>query len=160
MDDDKLDEKLLVKNIYGEVLPHRIKYRNTSISVMSAKITCILENDLTFELYNVHPDVVFALRKYEAGEIYDDRETIIDVLIEIPNVRRALNRYLKRIVIDEYDESKGAYSASVEFGNDSFVIKKKMVPSHAILLARILDKPIYVKKDLVEHQLRFHRSED
>ncbi|MEM4431128.1 MAG: hypothetical protein QXT88_02060 [Desulfurococcaceae archaeon] len=151
-------ELLLVKKIYGELVEQTIWFKNSPIPVVEARIKCLLENDELFQLDNVHPEVVFMLKKIDGEEIDDDRESIVDVIFSLEIVKNIMRHYLKRVIIDKFDHETRLYSAIAEFGNSSIEIRRTMIPSHAILLARLLEKPIYVRRELVMMQNRFYRG--
>lgn len=150
------NDLILVKKVFGELVEQKIKIRGSVIPVVEARIKCLLENDVFFLLENVHPEIVFMLKKIEGEDLYDDRESILDVVFNIEKVKDIMNHYLKRVIIDKFDHNTGLYSAVAEFGNSTIEVRKTMIPSHAILLAKLLEKPIYVKRELVEMQNRFY----
>ncbi len=147
-----MDELLLVKEVRGEIIPRQIFYGEGFISILDTRITCVLEDDREFYLERVPPDIVLSLKKMDGETINDERERFVDVLLSMPEVIGMLGKYLKRVVIDELNNETGVYSATVEFGDGEVIIKRKMVPSHAIFLARLTNKPIYVRKELVDRQ--------
>ena len=146
------DELILVREVYGEIIPRQVFYGKETISILDTRITCILEDNRKFYLERVPPDIVWSLKRINGEKLNDDRERFVDILLSIPDVISVLGKYLKRIVIDNIDERTGTYSATVEFGDGSIVVKRKMVPSHAIFLAKLTNKPIYVRKELVDQQ--------
>lgn len=143
---------LLVKKVYGEIIRRELYYSGTRFSVLDTRITCVLEDNRSFYLERVPPEIIFSLNRIEGKELEDDRERFVDILLSIPEIIDILGRYLKRVVIDKFDEKTGVYSATVEFADGNITLRRKMVPSHAIFLARLTKKPIYVKKELVEYQ--------
>jgi len=149
------DELILVKHVYGELISRSVKLDKTVLTVLDARIVCVLEDNRSFYLENVPPEIVYSLKKLSGEDMNDDRERIVDILISIPEVVSILGRYLRRVVIEEYDATTGVYSASAEFEDGGIRIKRKMVPSHAIFLAKLTSKPIYVKKKLVDQQEEF-----
>ena len=60
---------------------------------------------------------------------------------------------LEKVIIDELDTNTGLYTAKL-FINIEGKMKMTipMVPSHAIYLALLTDKPIYVDEDLVNDE--------
>ncbi|WFO75942.1 bifunctional nuclease family protein [Desulfurococcaceae archaeon MEX13E-LK6-19] len=118
-------------------------------------IVCRLEDGRDFNLFSVPQDIVVAIRKIKGYKVEDDRETIYDILLSSPESIEAVRKHLKRVVIDSINPLTYTYSAIAEFGADGALIKRKMVPSHAILLALLSDKPIYVKRELVDEQERY-----
>ncbi|MEM0380908.1 MAG: hypothetical protein QXX35_05565 [Desulfurococcaceae archaeon] len=146
------DDLLLVREIYGQVIKKKVFYGNKSFSILDTRIKCILEDNRKFYLERASPEIVFFLRELNGKQTRDDRERFVDILMSIPGIIDSLSKYMRKIVIDNYDEKTGLYSASVEFCDGSIVIKRKMIPSHAIFLAKLAKKPVYVKKSLVDQQ--------
>lgn len=146
------DDLLLVREVHGEVIKKKISYGNKRFSILDTRIKCILEDNRFFYLDRVSPEIVFFLKELNGETIGDEREGFIDILLSIPEVINILGKYVKRIVIDNFNNKSGTYSASVEFGDGTIVIKRKMIPSHAIFLAKLTRKPIYVRKQLVDQQ--------
>lgn len=118
-------------------------------------IVCRLEDGRDFNLFSVPQDVVIAIRKIKGYSVDDERETIYDILLSSPESIESIRRHLRRVIIDSINPVTYTYSATAEFSTDGALIKRKMVPSHAILLALFAEKPIYVKKELVDEQERF-----
>jgi len=147
------DEILLVKKVEAEIIHRRIRNgRYNDIVIVDTRIKCILEDNRVFYLEKVPPEIVYSLKRIDGVDLGDDRERFIDVLLSIPEVIEIIAKHLKSVVIDEFDEETGVYSASVEFSDGNIVIVRKMIPSHAIFLAKLAGKPIYVKKKLVDQQ--------
>ncbi len=121
-------------------------------------IICRLEDGREFKLYSVPIEIVEMIRKikgyetYSETELKDDRETLYDILISTPGALEELGKHLRRVVIDSINPETYTYSASAEFGDGNTVIRRKMIPSHAILMAMITHKPIFVRKILVDQQ--------
>jgi len=129
-------------------------------------ITCRLEDGREFRLYSVPIDIVEMIRKikgyntYMEEEFNDDRETLYDIILTTPNAIDALGRHLRRVVIDSINPETYTYSATAEFGEDKMIIRRKMIPSHAILLALITHRPIYIRKVLVDQQEEFREESE
>lgn len=146
------DELLLVREVHGEFIKRRVVLEEQLISVIDARVTCVLEDDRVFHLERVPPEIVFSLKKMNGENIGDDRERLVDILVSVPEAINSIAKYLKRIIINSVDSDTGIYSALVEFGDGAITIKRKMVPSHAIFLARLTNRPIYIKRELVDQQ--------
>jgi bifunctional DNase/RNase len=120
-------------------------------------INLFLDNGKTFTMYYVPLEVVSALNQLEDESITDEyvvkRESIFDLLPQLEFFRQNLAKTIVRVVIDSLDEATGLYTATIELRFDTVSIQKKMIPSHAIFLARIAGKPIFVHKTLVEEEL-------
>ncbi|ABN69909.1 hypothetical protein Smar_0808 [Staphylothermus marinus F1] len=119
------------------------------------RIVCLLEDGRFFILERVPFDIVVSLKKLDGEEIDDERERLVDVLSSMPDILDILGKHLRRVVINEIDPKTGVYSAIAEFSDGNMAIKRRMVPSHAIFLAKLTNKPIYVKKELVDQQEEF-----
>lgn len=151
------NDLILVKKVYGELVEQKIRIRGSLLPVVEARIKCLLENDEFFLLENVHPEIVFMLKKIEGEDLQDERESILDIIFSLEKVKDIMRHYLKRIIIDKFDYTTRLYSAVAEFGNSTIEVRRTMIPSHAILLAKLLEKPIYIKKELIEIQNRFYK---
>ncbi len=122
-------------------------------------IICELSDGREFTLAHVSWDVAREIMRMQGGHIADDRETIYEVLSSMPGVIDEIRRNLRRVVIDSLNPHTLVYSAYAEFGFDEIVIRRKMIPSHAIMLALLADKPIYVKKSLVDEREQMEDEE-
>lgn len=128
-------------------------------------ISCRLEDGRVFRLYSVPIDIVLVVKKLKGSDLEleymlkDDRETIFDVIVSIPKAIEEVGKHLKRVVIDSINPETYTYAATAEFGQENTVIRRKMIPSHAILLALLTHKPIYVRKILVDQQQEFEEDE-
>ncbi|BCU70532.1 bifunctional nuclease family protein [Stygiolobus caldivivus] len=121
-----------------------------------------LEDSREFKMFYIPPEIVILVNKLQGKNEYeqivasDNRESIYDVLYDILSFSSDVKEYLKkivnRVIIDDIVRESGVYVATVEFKFDGVIIEKKLIPSHAVLLALLCDKPIYVKKQLVEEQ--------
>ncbi len=139
-----LDEDLVkVVDVYGEIQYERL---------FVTRIICILEDGRSFFLERVPFDIVLALKRMHGEEIPDDRERLVDILLSMPQVLEVIGRNLRRVIINELDEESGVYSAIAEFTDGEVMIQRKMVPSHAIFIAALTKKPIYIAKRLVDQQ--------
>jgi bifunctional DNase/RNase len=120
----------------------------------SPAIVCYLDDNRQFMLSNVPVEIVLAIRKLNNKDgIIEERENVFDILNFIPEVKDNLEKHIEKVIIDQLNEKIGVYSASIElkFG-DSIVIEKRMIPSHAVFLALLTKKPIYVRRNLVDEQ--------
>lgn len=144
------DECIKVEEIEAFVLP----------GTPSAPVILLrLENEKEFYLYYVPYEVVEALNMLGGVDISirrvvgRDRESIFDVLAMHEGLRDALVQNLEYVVIDELDEETGLFTAKAIFSDRRNVyLVRRMIPSHAVFLAVIARKPIYVKDELVEKQ--------
>jgi len=119
-----------------------------------------LEDGREFTLYNVPFEIVQALNKLEENEeisAFGQRETIFDVLADLHSFVEELGKHLEHVVIDEIDYTTFLYTAKVSFNLNGLYMIRRMVPSHAIFLARLFKKPIYVSKRLVDEQEEYER---
>ena len=126
-----------------------------------------LEDDREFKMFQIPPEIVILVNKIQGKNDYeqfigsDRRESIYDVLYDIitfsSDIKENLKNMVNRVIIDDIIKEYGVYVATVEFKFDGIIIEKKLIPSHAVLLALLCDKPIYVKKELVEEQEKEER---
>ncbi|NPA04620.1 MAG: bifunctional nuclease family protein [Crenarchaeota archaeon] len=117
-----------------------------------------LEDGRDFTLYYVPYEIVFAINKMQSSHYADQlqpltgRESIFDVLLDLSHSLDKLRDTLVRVVIDEFDYDTSLYTATAEFDLGGIIMKRRMIPSHAIYLALLLGKPIYVLSSLVDQQ--------
>ena len=117
-------------------------------------ISLLLEDGEEFTMVNIPVDVAEAIKILNEGELPPRRQSIYTFLSSHEDFKESLRKTLKRVVIDEVEMETGVYTATVEFEDGGISISVKMIPSHAIYLALISDKPIYVNKKLVEMESR------
>jgi len=125
---------------------------------VSPRLILHLEDGRRFYLENVSYDIFVSIRRnLEEEGLDEERSMITDVIESVPEFIAALSRNLKHVVIDSFNPDKGVYSATVEFVNGKFSTRRKMIPSHAIYLAIIAGKPVYVSEELVDEQERLYK---
>ena len=120
-----------------------------------------LEDGREFTLYNVPFEIVQALNRLEESEevpVFGQRETVFDVLADLRSFIEELGKHLEHVVIDEIDYTTFLYTAKASFNLGGLYMIRRMVPSHAIFLARLFKKPIYVSKRLVDEQEEYEKS--
>ncbi len=142
------EELLKVERVEAFLTP---TYPNIPVMV------CHLEDGRTFELYHVPYEIVRAVNKImEEGELIPsakERETVFDILPLFKSVLEELNERIVRVVIDYLDQETALYTATLEIKTpEGIVMKVPMVPSHAIYLALLTRRPIYVLRKLVDEQ--------
>ncbi len=137
------DELIRVVEVFSDV-----EYERFFIT----RIICRLEDGRIFVLERVPFDIILGLKRIRGEEIGDDRERFVDILLSMPNVIEMLGKHLDRVIINEIDHETGVYSALAEFSDGEMIIRRKMVPSHAIFLAVLTGKPIFVRRGLVDEQ--------
>ncbi len=132
---------------------------NPSIPVISLK----LEDGDEFYLYNVPYDIIDVIKKIREDFANDldgpMRESIFDLLSKHDDFKNLISEDLDYVIVDEYDPETMLFTAKVAFSNGGARIVKRMVPSHAIFLALIAGKPIYVTRELVEFEKNLHGEE-
>jgi len=117
-----------------------------------------LEDGREFKMFQIPVEIVIALNRLQEKRDYeeflrgDKRENIYDILAFSSEVKDQLNKIINRVIINDVNEEYGVYIATVEFKFDGVIIEKQLIPSHAIFLALVANKPIYVKKNLVDEQ--------
>lgn len=149
------DVLLEVKSVTAMILPS-----TPSVPV----IVMELEDGREFTLYNVPIDIVEALTKMEsAGDeptMPGPRETIYDVMIAMKEFLKELGERLEYVVVDYLDPQTYLYTAKAAFNLGGIYMFRRMVPSHAVFLATLFGKPIYVSKKLVDEQEAMHGEEE
>ena len=119
-----------------------------------------IEDGRTFTLYGVPYEIVLAINKLQNPEdvnSLDHRESFYDIVLEFKGHIEALGKLLQKVVIDDLDYSTGLYSATAEFLLEGIIMRRRMIPSHAIFMALLFNKPVYVKKRLVDEQEEYER---
>ncbi len=122
---------------------------------ISGALTCYLERGGSFVLYYVPVEVARAIARLKAlDEVIelanDFRDSIYELLIMMSPKLKELGNSIERVVIDGYNERNAAYSASLYLNADGIEVKYTLIPSHAIFLALLFNKPIYVTEDIVK----------
>lgn len=142
----------------------RVKRVDTFFYPLHAIPTMVLylEDSREFKMFYIPPEIVILVNKLQGKNEYegitgnDNRESLYDILYDIisfyTDIKENLKKIVNRVIIDDIIKESGVYVATVEFKFDGVIIEKKLIPSHAVLLALLCDKPIFVKKQLVEEQ--------
>ncbi len=123
-------------------------------------LQCTLEDGRVFNLYSVPGEVVFAINRIKGVNIENNRETIFEILPLFNSDLKDLGKRIDKVIIDEIDETTQLYTAKIYIKGDGFVISKKMVPSHAVFLAYLIDIPIYVSEELVIKQIELEAENE
>ena len=120
-----------------------------------------LEDGREFTLYNVPYEIVRAINKLQASgpDTLGERETIFDVIVDMREFVSGIGARLERVVVDEIDYTTALYTAKAFFDLGGIYMTRRMVPSHAIFLALLFGRPIYVSKRLVDEQEMYGRRE-
>jgi len=156
-------EKLLVENYSIKFITSR-----NGRFLENIVLELFLEDGRVFRMGGISIDIAAEIRKYLAKSggpstrigtdlinRNDPRFTIIDMLIDFPDIERVLHESIKEVVIDYFDPNYNIYGASIVL-DDSYTIAKKrvmMIPSHAILLALIANRKVFVARELVDDQM-------
>ena len=122
---------------------------NPRIPVMNLK----LEDGEDFYLYSIPYDIVEVFRKVNGDEVLEEgfeRQSIFDILSQHDDFKNMFKEDLDYVIIDEFDPETMLFTASVYFSNGAARIVRKMIPSHAIFLALVAEKPVYVSKEIVD----------
>lgn len=156
-------EKLLVKN-------YQIKFITSEDGRFLENIilNLFLEDGQRFIMGGIPLEIATEIRKYLSKysssesshgkklviSTDDARYTIFDILLDIPDIEKILYNSVKEVIIDYYDSEYNIYGATIELDKNYTIAKKRvlMIPSHAILLALLANKKIYVSGKLVADQ--------
>ncbi|ALU12000.1 hypothetical protein EYM_07060 [Ignicoccus islandicus DSM 13165] len=112
-----------------------------------------LEDGREFVLYNVPYEVVKSINKLQGVSIRErPRETIFDLFTYFKGIRDELEKIVEKVVIDEVDEYTGLYTAKLYINLKAMKMIIPMVPSHAIYIALVVEKPIYVDESLIKNK--------
>ena len=119
-------------------------------NMYSTVIHCQLEDGRSLSLYHVPYEIVIALNNLEQiEETAVVRASIFDILPQLAFFKEGISKILHRVIIDKLDLNTGLYTATAEFRFGELIVKRNMIPSHAIYLATVAGKPIYVTEELV-----------
>lgn len=124
----------------------------TGIGAYVIELNLILEGGKTFKMVNIPADVAEAIRVYNNEAPYPSRQSLFAFLLNNEYFREMLTNTMKDVRIDHLDQNTGLYTATVNFQEEGVSLAVKMIPSHAVYLALIAGKPIYVREDLVDEQ--------
>jgi len=142
-----------LKEKKGKVL-YRTKYIESYIASEDPLIPTIvlfLENGDELELYNVPLEIAQYVAEGEPVRALGSREraTIFDLIWTHEDIINLLKEDIDSVVIDEFDEKTMLYSAKVVFRNGNITFERRFVPSHAIFLALVTGKDIYVTDEVI-----------
>ncbi|HIH90261.1 bifunctional nuclease family protein [Ignicoccus hospitalis] len=129
-------------------------YQNAHLTPITVMI-CKLEDSRTFRLYYIPIEIVYAIKNLKEGfgEVpRNARNSLFDILPYFESVIENFKSVIEKVVIDELDEDSGLYTAKLFLNLGSVKLSIPMIPSHAIYLALITDKPIYVDEKLLERE--------
>ncbi len=133
---------------------------NRGFSWYVVELNLALEDGRVFTMINIPSDVAEALAVHRGLLSPPRRQSIYTFLLNNESFKEVLTRGLKRVIIDELDPATGLYTASVDFEDEGVNITIKMIPSHAVYLALLAGRSIYVRKELVEQQERLGEYEE
>jgi len=116
-----------------------------------------LEDGREFEMAGVEPYVLLALNKMHGEDDYqgllrDRRASIFDLLMSIDQFKKVLKEHVESVTIADLNKEFGTYIAYIRLKFDDIIIEKPMIPSHAIYLAILAEKPIYVNEKLLNNE--------
>ncbi len=127
----------------------------TGLSGYIIELNLALEDGRVFTMVNIPSDVAEALKVYTEAATIPRRQSVFTFILNSETFKEALVKGLKSVAIDELDTATGLYTASVNLEDEGVNMSIKMIPSHAVYLALISGKDIYVKKSLVDQQEKF-----
>ncbi len=123
-------------------------------------ISCHLEDGRQFNLYYVPYEIVIAINRIQGEDYEVDRESLFDVLPMIAGeFKDTLKSRVRAVYIDGLNRKTMLYSATMEIKVNGAIIKRKMIPSHAIYLALLTNSEVYVAEELVKHQEELSRTQ-
>ncbi|MEM0174304.1 MAG: bifunctional nuclease family protein [Sulfolobaceae archaeon] len=127
-------------------------------------IVCYLEDGRQFYLFHVPPEIVISInrilgvRGYEEMQEGNKRDSIYEILETISEIKEIINKRIEKVIVNDIIREYGVYVATVELKFDGIIIERRMIPSHAIYLAILGERPIFIKKELVDEQERESRE--
>jgi len=150
------DSLIRVVDVYVSQRLVRDIYRGFSWYMVELNLA--LEDGRVFTMVNIPSDVAEAIAIHKGSATPPRRQSLFTFLLSNENFKDVLARGLKRVVIDELDPTTGLYTASVDFEDEGVSLTIKMIPSHAVYLALLAGRSIYVKKELVDQQERLEEE--
>jgi bifunctional DNase/RNase len=121
----------------------------TGIGAVLFGLRLYLEDNKKLTLVNIPPEIAATIARINSGEAPPERQSIFDILANNEKFRDVFYDLLEKVIIDELNTNTGLYNAKAVFTSEGVTLSVKMIPSHAIFLALVLDKPIYVTEELV-----------
>ncbi|MBE9391194.1 bifunctional nuclease family protein [Fervidicoccus fontis] len=118
-------------------------------------ILLILENGDEFELYNVPLEIArFVINGSSIlnGNEKKERIDIFSFIAMHEDILNLIKDDLEKVVIDEYDPTTMLYTAKVYFRKGKTMLVRRFIPSHAIFLAMIAGKDVYVSERILNIQ--------
>ena len=131
----------------------RVEAFITPTSPHTTVIVCHLEDGRQFYLYHVPLEIVVAINRFHDEAYQLERESIFDLLSFFKELLKSdIGSKLGDVYIDYLNPQTYLYSASVEIKVNGATIRKRMIPSHAIFLALLMGKNVYVSEKLIQQQ--------
>jgi bifunctional DNase/RNase len=121
-------------------------------------IVCYLEDGRQFYLFQVPPEIVISINRLQGIKGYEElseamkRDSIYEILENLSEIKEIISKRIEKVIVNDMIKEYGVYVAVVELKFNGIVIERRMIPSHAIYLALLGDRPIYIKKTLVDEQ--------
>ena len=136
----------------------RVEAFITPTSPHTTVIVCHLEDGRQFYLYHVPLEIVVAINRFHDEAYQLERESIFDLLSFFKELLKSdIGSKLGDVYIDYLNPQTYLYSASIEIKVNGATIRKRMIPSHAIFLALLMGKNVYVSEKLVQQQEELSR---
>lgn len=139
----------ILKAVDVDAYIRRLSDPRTGLTYDITVLELKLENGKTFIMSNVPLEIVEAINVFKNNINMPRRQSLYIFLMGNEDFREAIVRNVKEVVIDELDSRTGLYTASLILEGDGFNLTLKMIPSHAVFIALLAQKPIYVREDLV-----------
>ncbi len=153
-------EERLIRVAYVSPFSRILRDEDLGFGAYIVGLRLILENNKNFILVNVPYEVASAIKMINEGDVPPRRQSLFDLLANNEEFRKIFSDTLKQVVIDELDQDTGLYTATVEFEHEGVKLSLKMIPSHAIYLALVTGKPIYVVESLIDEDEALDLDED
>lgn len=116
----------------------------------------ILDNGEELELYNVPYEIArFVMNDFTFVEKDSNKERndIFSFIATHEDIVNLLKDDIEKVVIDDFDEKNMVYSATIYFSRGGTKIQRKFIPSHAIFLAIIANKEIFVSEKVLRRKV-------
>ncbi len=145
----------LYRVLHVEPFQEIFRDKETGFGAVVFGLRLLLEEGKSLTLVNIPPEIAATIDRLNRGEAPPERQSLYDVLANNERFRIVFGEVLDKVVIDELNMDTGLYNARAILRSEGLTLRVTMIPSHAIYLALVLDRPIYVTEELVRLEEEF-----
>ena len=139
----------IIKVVDVEAYVRQFRDPETGMAFPITMMSLRLEDGRTFTMSHIPGEIVEAINVLKNMMPTPRRQSVYIMLMDNEYFRDILSRMIKEVIIDEIDQRTGLYTASLVLEGEGISFTIKMIPSHAVFLALVAGKPIYVREDLL-----------